>query len=353
MRKKVTIVGAGNVGATTAHWLASKETADIVLVDVVEGVPQGKSLDLLQALSIEGLDVHVEGHNDYAATKDSDICVITAGFPRKPGMSRDDLLRANAEIVGAATEQCVKYSPNAILIIVTNPLDAMCEVARAKSGFPRERVIGMAGVLDSARFAAFISRELHVSVDNINAFVLGGHGDQMVPLPRYSTVAGIPITELMPAERIEALVKRTAGGGGEIVALLKTGSAFYAPARSTAQMVDAILRDKHKILPCAAYLQGEYGIKDLFIGVPCKLGEKGIEEILRSQVDCGRIGRAAKERRCRARAHRRAARACPRRLVDSARRFRFGPLPEPESSSESFAFLRLWRFDPPSELSAL
>ena len=280
MRKKVTIVGAGNVGATTAHWLASKETADIVLVDVVEGVPQGKSLDLLQALSIEGLDVHVEGSNDYTPTKNSDIVVITAGFPRKPGMSRDDLLRANAEIVGNATEQCVKHSPDAILIIVTNPLDAMCEVARAKSGFPRERVIGMAGVLDSARFAAFIGRELHVSVDNINAFVLGGHGDQMVPLPRYSTVAGIPITDLLPPDRIEALVKRTAGGGGEIVALLKTGSAFYAPARSAAQMVDAILRDKHKILPCAAYLQGEYGINDLFMGVPCKLGEKGIEQIL-------------------------------------------------------------------------
>ncbi|HXW52305.1 MAG TPA: malate dehydrogenase [Candidatus Acidoferrales bacterium] len=279
MRKKVTIVGAGNVGATAAHWIAAKELADVVLVDVVEGVPQGKALDLLQSMAVEGSDVSIVGSNDYAPTAGSDIVVITAGFPRKPGMSRDDLLRANAEIVGAATEQATKLSPNCILIIVTNPLDAMCEVARRKSGFPRERVIGMAGVLDSARFSTFIAQELGVSVDNVQAFVLGGHGDQMVPLPRYSTVAGVPITELMDAATIERLVKRTAGGGGEIVALLKTGSAYYAPSRAIAEMVDAILKNKHKILPCAVYLQGEFGIRDLFVGVPCKLGAKGLESI--------------------------------------------------------------------------
>ncbi len=280
MRKKVTIVGAGNVGATAAHWLAAKELADIVLVDVVEGVPQGKALDLLESMPVECSDVHITGSNEYSQTADSDIVVITAGFPRKPGMSRDDLLKANAEIVGAATEQVVKLSPKCILIIVTNPLDAMCEVARRKSGFPRERVIGMAGVLDSARFSTFIADELGVSVDNVSSFVLGGHGDQMVPLPRFSTVAGIPITELLDAATIDRLVKRTAGGGGEIVALLKTGSAFYAPSRSIAEMVDAILKDKHKILPCAAYLQGEFGIRDLFVGVPCKLGSKGLEGII-------------------------------------------------------------------------
>ena len=280
MRKKVTIVGAGNVGATAAHWLAAKEIADIVLVDVVEGVPQVKALDLLESMPVERSDVRVTGSNDYSQTADSDIVVITAGFPRKPGMSRDDLLKANAEIVGAATEQAVKLSPNCILIIVTNPLDAMCEVARRKSGFPRERVIGMAGVLDSARFSTFIAAELGVSVDNVSSFVLGGHGDQMVPLPRFSTVAGIPIPELLDAATIERLVKRTAGGGGEIVGLLKTGSAFYAPSRSIAEMVDAILKDKHKILPCAAYLQGEFGIRDLFVGVPCKLGSKGLEAII-------------------------------------------------------------------------
>jgi malate dehydrogenase len=280
MRKKVTIVGAGNVGATTAHWLAAKEIADVVLVDIVEGVPQGKSLDLLQALSVEGADVLVTGSNDYEPTANSDVVVITAGFPRKPGMSRDDLLRANAEIVGNAAAESVKRSPECILIIVSNPLDAMCEVARRVSGFPRERIIGMAGILDSARFATFISRELDVSVDNVTAFVLGGHGDQMVPIPRYSTVAGIPLTELLDEATIARLVARTASGGGEIVSLLKTGSAFYAPARASAEMVDAILRDRRKILPCAAYLQGEYGIEGVFVGVPCKLGARGLEEIL-------------------------------------------------------------------------
>jgi len=280
MRKKVTIVGAGNVGATTAHWMAAKELADVVLVDVVEGVPQGKALDLQEALPVEGADVRITGSNDYSATANSDIVVITAGLPRKPGMSRDDLLKVNSEIVGSATQSAVKLSPNCILIIVTNPLDAMCEVARQKSSFPRERIIGMAGVLDSARFATFIAMELNVSVDNVYAAVLGGHGDQMVPLPRYSTVAGVPITELMDAATIARIVDRTAKGGGEIVALLKTGSAYYAPARSITEMVDAILRDKHKILPCAVLLNGEYGLRDLFIGVPCKLGAKGLESII-------------------------------------------------------------------------
>jgi malate dehydrogenase len=284
MRKKVTIVGAGNVGATTAHWIAAKELADVVLVDVIEGVPQGKALDLLEAMPVERSNVLIAGGNDYSQTANSDVVVITAGFPRKPGMSRDDLLKANADIVGAATEQAVKLSPHCILIVVTNPLDAMCEVARRKSGFPRERVLGMAGVLDSARFSTFIAAELGVSVDNVHAFVLGGHGDQMVPLPRFSTVAGVPITELMDAATIDRLVKRTAGGGGEIVALLKTGSAFYAPARSICEMVDAILKDKHKILPCAAYLQGEFGLRDLFVGVPCKLGAKGLESIFQVKL---------------------------------------------------------------------
>ncbi|MBV8689629.1 MAG: malate dehydrogenase [Candidatus Eremiobacteraeota bacterium] len=280
MRRKVTIVGAGNVGATTAHWLAARGLADIVLVDIVEGIPQGKALDLLQALPVEKSDVSVIGSNDYEPTRNSDIAVITAGFPRKPGMSRDDLVRMNAEIVGDATRQVVQRSPDCILIIVTNPLDAMCEVARRISGFPRERVIGMAGVLDSARFSTFVANELGVSVNNVHAFVMGGHGDQMVPLPRYSTVAGIPITELLDQPVIDRLVERTAKGGGEIVNLLKSGSAYYAPARSIAEMVDSILNDRHQILPCAAYLQGEYGIHNLFIGVPCQLGSGGLEKII-------------------------------------------------------------------------
>lgn len=284
MHKKVTIVGAGNVGATAAHWIAAKELADVVLVDIVPNVPMGKALDLLQSLSVEGSDVSVAGANDYGPTKDSDIVVITAGLPRKPGMSRDDLLRTNAEIVGAATASAVKESPNAILIVVTNPLDAMCEVARRKSGFPAHRILGMAGVLDSARFATFIAAELNVSVENVGAFVLGGHGDQMVPLPRYSTVAGIPITDLMDAATIDRLVKRTAQGGAEIVNLLGTGSAYYAPGRAIAEMVEAILKDKHKILPCAAYLQGEYGLRDLFVGVPCKLGARGLEEVVQIKL---------------------------------------------------------------------
>ncbi|HXW77653.1 MAG TPA: malate dehydrogenase [Candidatus Eremiobacteraceae bacterium] len=284
MHKKVTIVGAGNVGATAAHWIAAKELADIVLVDIIPNVPMGKGLDLQQALSVEGADVRVTGANDYESSANSDIVVITAGLARKPGMSRDDLLRTNAEIVKNATEAAVKKSPGAILIVVTNPLDAMCEVARRASGFPRERVLGMAGVLDSARFATFIAMQLDVSVENVGAFVLGGHGDQMVPLPRFSTVAGIPITELLDAATIERLVKRTAGGGAEIVNLLGSGSAYYAPGRAIAEMVDAILKDKKKILPCAAYLQGEYGYRDLFVGVPCKLGAGGLIEVVQIKL---------------------------------------------------------------------
>ncbi len=280
MKKKVTVVGAGNVGATAAQRLAEKELCDVVLVDIVEGVPQGKSLDLMEAAPIEKHDSHLVGTNGYEESADSDIVIITAGIPRKPGMSRDDLIKTNAGIVKNVTEQVAKLSPNAILIIVSNPLDAMCHVAYAASGFPKNRVLGMAGVLDSARFRAFIAMELNVSVENTHAFVLGGHGDTMVPLPRYSTVAGIPITELMSKERIDALVKRTANGGAEIVSLLKTGSAYYAPASAAVEMAESILKDKKKILPCAVYLQGEYGFNDLFIGVPVKLGETGIEQVI-------------------------------------------------------------------------
>jgi malate dehydrogenase len=280
MRKKVSIVGAGNVGATAAHWIAAKELADVVLIDVVEGVPQGKALDLLEAMPIEKRDVSVTGANDYAATANSDIVVITAGIPRKPGMSRDDLLHTNYKIMSDVVSKIVAQSPESILIIVSNPLDAMAQAAYRQAGFNRERVIGMAGVLDSARFRTFIAAELNVSVENVTAFVLGGHGDTMVPLPRYSTVAGIPITELMSAERVEALVQRTRDGGAEIVKHLKTGSAYYAPSAATVEMVEAILKDKKKILPCAAFLQGEYGIEGYYIGVPCKLGSAGLEKII-------------------------------------------------------------------------
>jgi malate dehydrogenase len=279
-RPKVTVVGAGNVGATAAQYIVERELADVVLTDVIEGLPQGKALDLHQAGPIRRSDCRLTGANDYQATGGSDILVITAGLARKPGMSRDDLLQKNADIVGGVVRELVARSPEAILIVVTNPLDAMAQLAWKVSGFPKQRVIGMAGVLDSARFRTFIADELAVSVDNVTAFVLGGHGDTMVPLPRYSTVAGIPITELLAKERIEALVQRTANGGAEIVNLLKAGSAFYAPGASVAEMVEAILRDKKKILPCAAYLEGEYGIRGLFVGVPCKLGRKGIEQIL-------------------------------------------------------------------------
>ncbi len=280
MDKKVTVVGAGNVGATAAQRLAEKELCDVVLVDIIEGVPQGKSLDLTEAAPIEKHDAHLTGTNDYDASAGSDIVIITAGIPRKPGMSRDDLISTNAGIMKNVTKAVAQKSPEAVLIIVSNPLDAMCHVAYETSGFPKNRVMGMAGVLDSARFRAFISMELNVSVENTHAFVLGGHGDTMVPLPRYSTVAGIPITELMAQDRIDALVARTANGGAEIVSLLKTGSAYYAPASAAVEMAESILKDKKKILPCAAYLDGEYGLKGLFIGVPVKLGANGIEEII-------------------------------------------------------------------------
>lgn len=280
MRPKVTVVGAGNVGASVAQYTVERELADVVLVDVVEGVPQGKTLDLLQAGPIHRYDCRLTGSNGYDGTEGSDVIVITAGFPRKPGMSRDDLLFKNAEVVKAVTQETARRSPNAIIIVVTNPLDAMVQLAWKVSGFPSQRVMGMAGILDSARFRTFIAQELSVSVENVTAFVLGGHGDTMVPLPRYSTVAGIPITELLPGERIEALVKRTRDGGAEIVSLLKTGSAFYAPAAAAVEMIEAILKDKKKILPCAAYLDGQYGIKGLFVGVPVKLGRSGVEEVL-------------------------------------------------------------------------
>jgi malate dehydrogenase len=280
MRKKVSIVGAGNVGATAAHWIAAKELADVVLVDVVEGIPQGKALDLLEAMPIEKRDVSVTGANDYAATANSDIVVITAGIPRKPGMSRDDLLNTNFKIMSDVVQKVVAQSPESILIIVSNPLDAMAQAAYRQAGFNRERVIGMAGVLDSARFRTFIAAELDVSVENVTAFVLGGHGDTMVPLARYSTVAGIPITELIAPARLEELVQRTRDGGAEIVKYLKSGSAYYAPSAAVTEMVEAILKDKKKILPCAAYLTGEYGIDGYYIGVPCKLGAAGLEKII-------------------------------------------------------------------------
>jgi len=280
MDKKVTVIGAGHVGATAAQRLAEKELCDVVLIDIIEGVPQGKALDLTEAAPIEKHDARLTGANVYDASKDSDIVIITAGIPRKPGMSRDDLISTNAGIVKTVTQQVAALSPDSILIIVSNPLDAMCHVALGVSGFPKKRVIGMAGVLDSARFRAFISMELNVSVENTHAFVLGGHGDTMVPLPRYSTVAGIPITELLTADRIDALVDRTRNGGAEIVGLLKTGSAYYAPASAAVEMAESIIKDKKKILPCAVYLEGEYGIKDLFIGVPVKLGTAGVEEII-------------------------------------------------------------------------
>ncbi|MGE0105012.1 MAG: malate dehydrogenase [Blastocatellales bacterium] len=279
-RKKITVVGAGNVGATTAHWLVSKELGDVVLVDIVEGMPQGKALDLAQAGPIEGYDSRLVGTNGYKETANSDIVVITSGIARKPGMSRDDLLNTNAGIVGSVTEEIARTSPNAVIIVVSNPLDAMAQVAFKRSGFPKNRVIGMAGVLDSARMRTFLAEALNVSVENVTAFVLGGHGDTMVPLPRYSTCAGIPVTELLPKDVLEKIVARTAGGGAEIVSLLKTGSAYYAPSAAAVEMVEAILLDKKKILPCAVYLEGEYGINGLFVGVPVKLGAGGVEEII-------------------------------------------------------------------------
>ncbi len=280
MRKKITVVGAGFVGATTTQRLAERNYADLVMVDIVGGLPQGKALDLQEAGPVVGYDGLVMGTNDYADTANSDIAVITSGIARKPGMSRDDLVLTNMNIVKSVAEQIVRYSPNCILIVVTNPLDAMCQLAWKVSGFPRQRVLGQSGVLDSARFRAFIAMELKVSVENIDAYVLGGHGDTMLPLPRYTTVGGVPLPELLPAERIAALVQRTRDGGAEIVNLLKTGSAFYAPSAAVAEMVDAIVYDKHKIVPCSVYLDGEYGIHGVYSGVPVKLGAKGMEDIV-------------------------------------------------------------------------
>jgi len=283
-RNKITVVGGGFVGATSAHWIAAKELADVVLIDIIEGMPQGKSLDLQQAGPVEGFDVNIMGTNDYADTAGSDIVIITAGLARKPGMSRDDLLNINTGIVKQVTENIVKYSPNAYLIVVSNPLDAMVYVVHKVSGFPANRVMGMAGVLDSARFRTFIAMELGVSVKDIQAFVLGGHGDSMVPLPRYTTVSGIPIPDLMSSERIEALVDRTRKGGGEIVGLLKTGSAFFAPSASAVQMAEAILKDQKRILPCAAYCDKEYGVGGYFVGVPILLGAGGVEKVVEVQM---------------------------------------------------------------------
>jgi malate dehydrogenase len=280
MRKKISIVGAGNVGASCAHWIMAKELADVVLIDVVEGIPQGKALDLSQAIPIERSDVHITGTNDYADTADSDIVIITAGIPRKPGMSRDDLLHTNFKIMSDVVSKVVTYSPETVLIVVSNPLDAMVQTAYRQSGFNRERVLGMAGILDSGRFKSFIAQELNVSVHNMSCLVLGGHGDTMVPLVGHTTVAGIPITELLSKERIDAIVQRTRDGGAEIVKYLKTGSAYYAPSAAAVEMAEAILKDKKKILPCAAYLEGEYGISGYYIGVPCKLGAGGLEQII-------------------------------------------------------------------------
>jgi len=284
-RHKISIIGAGNVGATTAHWIASKELGDVVLLDIVEGMPQGKSLDLLEAGPVEGFDVDVKGTNNYEDTKNSDIVIITSGVPRKPGMSRDDLISINTKIVKDVTENVVRHSPNCILIVVTNPLDAMVFVASKASRFPHHRVLGMAGILDSTRFRTFIAKELDVSVEDVDAIVLGGHGDSMVPLPRYSTVNGIPITDLMPHEKINALAERTRKGGEEIVNLLKSGSAFYAPGAAIAEMVESILKDKKRILPCAAYCSNEYNVNGYFVGVPVKLGRKGVEKIIELKLN--------------------------------------------------------------------
>lgn len=280
MKNKVSIIGAGMTGSTTAHWLAEREIADLVVVDVVEGMPQGKALDLQQALPVIGKDVRVIGTNDYADTAGSDIVVITAGLPRKPGMSRDDLLYANAEIVRKAAEETIKYSPDAIFLILTNPLDAMAYLAMKATGVAPHRVVGQAGILDSARMRAFVAMELGVSVENIHCYVLGNHGDEMVPLTRASNVAGVPLEDILPADRLAAIVDRTRKGGGEIVNLLKTGSAYYAPSVAIAQMVEAILKDKHLIVPASAYLQGEYGLKDMYFGVPVQLGRKGVEKVI-------------------------------------------------------------------------
>ena len=283
--KKISIVGAGNTGATAAHWLAERELANVVLLDVVEGMPQGKSLDMLQAMPIIGKDTHIVGTNDYADTKNSDIIIITAGIARKPGMSRDDLLKTNADIVGKAATETLKHSPDAIFIVLTNPLDTMAYLTMRKTGLPRERVIGQAGILDSARMRAFVALETGVSVENINCYVLGGHGDEMVPLTRHSNIAGIPLRDYLPTDKLEAIVNRTRKGGGEIVNLLKTGSAYYAPSMACAQMAEAILKDKKLIVPCATYMNGEYGLNDMYFGVPVMLGAGGMEKIIEYKFD--------------------------------------------------------------------
>jgi malate dehydrogenase len=280
MRKKISIIGAGFVGSTTAHWLAAKELGDIVLLDIVEGIPQGKALDLYEAAPVEGFDVKVIGTNNYADTADSDVIVVTSGAPRKPGMSREDLIKINADITRACISQAAPLSPNAVIIMVNNPLDAMTYVAAEAAGFPKNRVIGQAGVLDSARYRTFIAMEAGVSVEDVQAMLMGGHGDEMVPLPRFSTIGGIPVSEFIAPERLAQIVDRARKGGGEIVNLLKTGSAYYAPAASTAQMVEAVLKDKKRVIPVAAYLDGEYGLSDMYFGVPVVLGAGGVEKII-------------------------------------------------------------------------
>jgi malate dehydrogenase len=280
MRPKITIIGAGFVGSTAAHWIAVKELGDIVLVDIVEGIPQGKGLDLLEAAPIEGFDLNVVGTNDYADTANSDVIVVTSGAPRKPGMSREDLIKINANITRDCVEKAAKHSPNAVIIMVNNPLDTMAYLARQVSGFPKERVIGQAGVLDSARYRTFIALEAGVSVEDVQAMLMGGHGDEMVPLPRFTTIGGIPVTEFVSKERLDAIVDRARKGGGEIVNLLKTGSAYYAPSAATVQMVEAVLRDKRRVIPCAAYLEGEYGLNDIYFGVPVVLGAGGIQKVI-------------------------------------------------------------------------
>jgi malate dehydrogenase len=279
-RNKITVIGAGNVGATAAHWAASKELGDVVLVDIVEGLPQGKGLDLFQSSPVEGFDSTITGTNSYEATADSDIVIITSGLARKPGMSREDLLNKNAEIVGSVARSAYKFSPNAVFIIVSNPLDIMCTVAQRATGLPKSRIVGMAGILDTARYRAFIAMEIGVSVEDIQALVLGGHGDDMVPLISYTTVSGIPITQFIGKDKLDSIVDRARKGGGEIVSLLKTGSAYYAPSAASVQMAEAILKDKKRILPCAAYLEGEYGINGIFVGVPVLLGKDGVEKII-------------------------------------------------------------------------
>jgi malate dehydrogenase len=280
MRPKITIIGAGFVGSTAAHWIASKELGDIVLLDVVEGLPQGKALDLLEASPIEGFDLHVTGTNDYADTANSDVIVVTSGVPRKPGMSREDLIKINADITRDCVSKAAPLSPNAVIVMVSNPLDTMAYLARQVSRFPKNRVVGQAGVLDSARYRTFIAMEAGVSVEDVQAMLMGGHGDEMVPLPRFTTIGGIPVTEFIAQERLDAIVDRARKGGGEIVNLLKTGSAYYAPSAATVQMVEAVLRDKKRVIPCAAYLEGEYGLSDLYFGVPVVLGAGGVEKVI-------------------------------------------------------------------------